>query len=161
MGTARDKKRLQTLQKALPRQHQHRHRTYETDTDHPHQASYLLGRHLFRPLTKRWTTASRLLQIWTKARTQNTTHGMENQSRKRQKNDLFCHTNFFVFLHRETLHSSSHLPNKHAHTKNHSKHGRYKKSKAFSSIKSNIHTNRCQWQKGIWNQPLSSDSTSS
>jgi hypothetical protein len=85
MGTARDQKRLQTLQKALPWQNQHRHRTYETDTDHPHQASYLLGRHLFRPLTKRWTTASRLLQIWTKTRTQNTTHGMENQSRKGRK----------------------------------------------------------------------------
>ncbi len=52
MGSTTDQERLQTLQKALPRQHQHRHRTYETDTDHPHQASYLLGRHLFRPLIK-------------------------------------------------------------------------------------------------------------
>jgi len=85
MGTTRDQKRLQTLQEVLPWQRQHRHRTYETDTEHPHQASYLLGRHLFRPLIKRWSTASRLLQIWTKTRNQNTTHGMENQSRKSRK----------------------------------------------------------------------------
>ena len=85
MGSTTDQKRLQTLQKALPWQHQHSHRTYETDTDHPHQASYLLGRHLFGPLIKRWSTASRLLQIRTTSRTQNTTYGMENQSRKGRK----------------------------------------------------------------------------
>ncbi len=82
MGTTGDQKRLQTLQEAVPWQLQHRHWTYETDTNHPHQASYLLGRHLFRPFFKRWSTASRFLQIWTKTRNQNTTHGMENQSRK-------------------------------------------------------------------------------
>jgi len=85
MGTTGDQKRLQTLQEALPWQLQHRHWTYETDTNHHNQASYLLGRHLFRPFFKRWSTASRLLQIWTKTRNQNTTHGMENQSRKSRK----------------------------------------------------------------------------
>ncbi len=110
MGTTGDQKRLQTLQEAVPWQLQHRHWTYETDTNHPHQASYLLGRHLFRPLTKRWTTASRLLQIWTTTRTQNTTYGMENQSRKGRKKIIPATlTKFFAFLHRGTLHSSSYF----------------------------------------------------
>ena len=43
---------------------------------------------------------------------------MENQSRTGRKKIIPATlTNFFVFLHRGTLHSSSHLPNKHAHTK--------------------------------------------
>ena len=162
MGITRDQKCIQTLQKALPRKHQHRHRTYETDAQHPHQTSYLLGRLLFRPLIKRWPNASRLLQIRTKTWNQEATNTMENQSRTSRKKIISATlTNFFAFLHRGTLHSSSHLPNKHAHTKNHSRDGRYKKSEMFSSIKSNIRTKKWQWQEGIWNQPLLSDSTSS